>query len=230
MPKNLIGVLILVTMLTACALPVSPTATNELAPIVPTILPTIVPTLVLLPTTSPTLGSLPTPSPELTTIPSPTTRPTIVPSPSTTLPVIVPTALIPGSNEALEQQLLVLVNALRIEAEVVPYPLSQPLSTTARAHSCDMASNGYIGHTDSQGRNVADRVPSGLPWQWYSESVAAGSADPAVIIALWMDEPPNGWHRRNILDADRVVAGIGYCHREDAPAGNQYYWTMIVAR
>jgi uncharacterized protein YkwD len=93
-----------------------------------------------------------------------------------------------------------------------------------------MATNSYIGHEDSQGRNVTSRVPADLPWQWFSESVAAGSADPAVIVALWMDEPPDGWHRRNILDADNVVAGVGYCHRSDDPTGNEHYWTLIVAK
>lgn len=181
-------------------------------------------------TAAPTLAP-PTPQPSSAAPPTTTSLPTIVPTAATPLPTIVPTAAAPPADDAAREGLLLtLVNAERAEVGSALYPLDPQLSGAARAHSCDMAAHQFMSHTGSDGRALTDRVPPGLPWQFYSESIAIGTDDPAAVVALWMDEPPDGWHRRNILDADRVVAGIGYCQAPDDPTGNRHYWTMIVAK
>jgi uncharacterized protein YkwD len=132
---------------------------------------------------------------------------------------------VPGD---LEQQLFVQINMLRSQNQLPSYRLESSLSDAARAHSCDMATNSFINHTGSDGRSVRERIQSA--WAWPSESIAAGTADPASVIALWMDEPEDGPHRRNLLDPDQQVIGVGYCFREDDPTGNQHYWTIDLAR
>jgi len=105
------------------------------------------------------------------------------------------------------------------------------LSAVARAHSCDLAAHGIISHSSSDGRTLAERLgPDAARWSWPSESIAAGTDDPAEVIALWLDEPPDGWHRRNLLDQEQRNVGVGYCVRADDPTGNRFYWTMIVTR
>jgi uncharacterized protein YkwD len=111
------------------------------------------------------------------------------------------------------------------------YTLEPSLSGVARAHSCDLAANGTISHTSSDGRTLAERLGADAAgWSWPSESIAAGTADPAEVIALWLDEPPDGWHRRNLLDPEQRVVGVGFCANPDDPSGNHLYWTMIVTR
>jgi len=76
-------------------------------------------------------------------------------------------------------------------------------------------------------RTLAERLGADAPrWSWPSESIAAGTTDPAAVIALWLDEPPDGWHRRNLLDPEQRVVGVGFCANPDDPSGNRLYWTM----
>jgi uncharacterized protein YkwD len=88
-----------------------------------------------------------------------------------------------------------------------------------------------ISHVSSDGRTLAQRLAgSDPPWEWPSESIAAGTDDPAAVVAMWMDEPPDGWHRRNILDPDQREVGAGYCFAPDDQTGNHHYWTADFSR
>jgi uncharacterized protein YkwD len=132
---------------------------------------------------------------------------------------------------ALEALLVASINQVRTANGLPPYQHSPELSVAARAHSCDLAAHGLISHNSSDGRTLAQRLEGASPpWEWPSESIAAGSPDPATIVAWWMDEPPEGWHRRNILDADQREVGAGYCALAEDPTGNHYYWTADFSR
>jgi uncharacterized protein YkwD len=123
------------------------------------------------------------------------------------------------------------VNELRAGHGLAPYRAEPVLSDVARSHSCDLAAHGAISHTSSDGRTLQDRLGDQAGrWSWPSESIAVGTDDPAQVIALWLDEPPDGWHRRNLLDSEQQVVGVGYCAAPDDPSGQRFYWTMIVAR
>jgi uncharacterized protein YkwD len=137
-----------------------------------------------------------------------------------------------ASDPALLEALLVVeINRVRDANGLPPYHHSPELSTAARAHSCDLATHATISHTSSDGRTLADRLAgSNPPWEWPSESIAAGFGEPAAIVALWMDEPPEGWHRRNILDTDQREVGTGYCYTAEDPSGNHHYWTADFSR
>jgi uncharacterized protein YkwD len=177
----------------------------------------------------------PTSAPPPTIVPTPSTGPlpTIVPTqvgslPPTALPSPVPA---PGSDEERLARLYAIINGIRTEQGLPAYQLDAGLSAAAHEHSCDLATHHYIDHVTSDGRPYAELIPAAdPPWMWPSESIAAGSDDPQVIVAMWMDEPPDGWHRRNILDAEQQAIGVGYCRSSDDPTGNTHYWTMIVAR
>jgi hypothetical protein len=43
------------------------------------------------------------------------------------------------------------------------------------------------------------------------------------MIALWLDEPPDGWHRRNLLDPERQVSGVGYGAVSDGLSDSRFY-------
>jgi uncharacterized protein YkwD len=162
---------------------------------------------------------------------APTIAPTAAPPPpsegalaSTVTPLAADAAL-------LEALLVAEMNRVRAAHGLPPYRHSPDLSAAARAHSCDLAAHGAISHSSSDGRTLADRLAGAIPpWEWPSESIAAGFANPAAVVALWMDEPPDGWHRRNILDTDQREVGAGYCHAADDATGNHHYWTADFSR
>jgi uncharacterized protein YkwD len=123
------------------------------------------------------------------------------------------------------------INRVRADNGLPPYQYSSDLSAAARAHSCDLAAHGMISHISSDGRTIQDRLAGAdPPWEWPSESIEVGTDDPITVVAWWMDEPPDGWHRRNILDPDQREVGVGYCYTEDDSSGNHHYWTADFAR
>jgi len=131
----------------------------------------------------------------------------------------------------LEALLVVAINQQRATNGLPPYQHNPELSAAARSHSCDLAAHGLISHMSTDGRTLAQRLAgSNPPWEWPSENIAVGLDDPAAIVALWMDEPPDGWHRRNILDTDQREVGAGYCYAADDSTGNHYYWTADFSR
>ena len=183
----------------------------------------------------------PTPSLSSPTRSAATSMPTaptkeIALSPSALDATITPTPLAAtatlGDDPAMLEALLVAtINQMRATHGLPPYQHSPELSSAARAHSCDLASHGLISHESSDGRTLTQRLAGATPpWEWPSESIAAGVVDPAATVALWMDEPPEGWHRRNILDVDQREVGAGYCYAADDATGNHHYWTADFSR
>jgi uncharacterized protein YkwD len=143
-----------------------------------------------------------------------------------------PPAPTPVDEPAAREALLVAeINRVRAENGLQPYLHSSELSAAARAHSCDLAAHGMISHDSSDGRTIQDRLAGAEPaWEWPSESIAVGTDDPLLVVAMWMDEPPAGWHRRNILDADQREVGVGYCFAAEDASGNHHYWTADFSR
>lgn len=175
---------------------------------------------------APTQATAPTPSATTTATPA---------SPTPTAPSITATATLTADGaanlSALEAGLLAAINQERAANSLPPYLSSAELNIAAHAHSCDMAEHTLISHTSSDGRALKDRLAgSNPPWERMSESIAAGSDDPLFIVALWMDEPPDGWHRRNILDTELREVGVGYCFASEDSTGNHHYWTADFAR
>lgn len=176
-----------------------------------------------------------TPAPGATAPATPTAEPSATLAPEPTLAAL-PTAeaqpTTPEDPVAMREAMLVVeINRIRTANNLPAYRASAELSAAARAHSCDLATHHTISHVSSDGRTLTDRLAGSTPaWEWPSESIAAGTDDPAEVVALWMDEPPDGWHRRNILDADQQEVGTGYCAVTDDPSGNQFYWTADFAR
>ena len=203
-------------------LPAAPTINSSNTPYL------LSPTAASQPGATPTYAPIPTPSPTASVTASPTSSATLSP---TALPA--PT-FEPGLDPqvaAREQRLLEIINQTRAQAGLPPYERDAQLDRVARSHSCDMASNHFIAHESSDGRTVQERIRVVDPaWSFPSESIAAGSDDPQIIHDMWMDEPPDGWHRRNILDETKNVVGIGYCYAVEDPSNNHHYWTMDVVK
>jgi uncharacterized protein YkwD len=93
------------------------------------------------------------------------------------------------------------------------------LFAAARAHSEDMAANGYFSHTSLDERSPGDRLlEAGYFWNSYGENIAYGYPTPESVINAWMN---SAGHRANILRSSVCDLGVGF-------AG--YFWTQDFAR
>jgi uncharacterized protein YkwD len=168
-----------------------------------------------------------TPTPSL----APTAQTTDLPDATVAPTPLAATATLGEDPAMLEALLVATINQVRATHGLPPYQHSPELSSVARAHSCDLASHGLISHESSEGHTLAQRLAGATPpWEWPSENIAAGVLEPAAAVAMWMDEPPEGWHRRNILDVDQREVGAGYCYAADDATGNHHYWTADFSR
>jgi uncharacterized protein YkwD len=211
-------------------------------------LPTVQSDTPFLPTAEVALAPTATLAPSATRAPtvahSATARATLTVSAPTETPVAAsPTAAQPTPEPAtppstgdpardFEREVYALINGLRVENGVPPLAYSALLADAARAHSCEQAANGAISHTSSDGRTLGQRLPSvEPPWEWPSENIAAGFATPQEVVRIWFDEqPPDDWHRRNILSADQRELGVGFCSGTSGAPGYSNVVTADFAR
>ena len=110
--------------------------------------------------------------------------------------------------EFLEQRLFELANRERQRRGLRKVSLSRDLSQLAREHSRDMATNGRISHSSSDGRSYMDRlVDARFYFIAIGENVAfSNQFEPERIHEGLMD---SSGHRKNILDPAFDEVGIG---------------------
>ena len=118
----------------------------------------------------------------------------------------------------LEARMLDLLNADRAAASsqretngrAHPLLWDARLAAAARAHSEDMARNGYFSHQGSDGSMPSTRVSrAGVQWRGTAENIAKTS-DVFEAESLFMNEPKfQHNHRGNILNPSYTHVGIG---------------------
>jgi uncharacterized protein YkwD len=90
------------------------------------------------------------------------------------------------------------------------------LAAVARRHASNMAARGFFAHVDPVHGDVADRLAkAGIAWSRFEENLLQewGYEDSARSGVLsWMASPG---HRKNILDKDVTLAGVGAARRAD---------------
>jgi len=76
-----------------------------------------------------------------------------------------------------------------------------------------MAAGGYVDHTTSEGIPLLDRLRAAgyHPTGYHGENIYVGWQDrPGTAIEWWYDEqPPDDWHRRNLLSVNFREIGCG---------------------
>jgi uncharacterized YkwD family protein len=201
----------------------TPTPTNTLtdtATITPSVLPTSTSTLIPRPT--PTYTLPPPPTNTNTPVPKPSPTKTLEPQPTNTT---ASTTCSPTGNSSFESQVIALINQERA-AEGLPALSSQSqLTSAARIHSADMASNNFFSHNSPTTGSPFDRITDqGYHFSMAGENIAGGYESPTLSVESWMNSPG---HRANILDENYIHIGIGYAYCEDSTYGS--YWTAVFA-
>jgi uncharacterized protein YkwD len=121
----------------------------------------------------------------------------------------------------LESGVLAQINQVRAQHGLGPLRLSAKLSAAARAHSNQMAADGYFAHESADGAAFWKRVKqfySSSPWGYWSvgENLLWSSPDvsPSEALRLWMGSPE---HRKNVLTARWKEIGVSAVHVTAAP-------------
>jgi uncharacterized protein YkwD len=147
---------------------------------------------------------------------------TVAPPTSTTASTCASTG-----NGAFESTLLSLINQERQDRGLDSYDAQGQLQAAARIHSADMACNGFVSHTGSDGSGVRDRVErQGYDWSWIGENIyctgdTSGGA-PQRVFDWWMNSAP---HQANLMSPNYTDIGLGYIY-----AASRGCFTAVFAR
>lgn len=122
----------------------------------------------------------------------------------------------------IRQAVLDLVNAEREQAGAGSLTLNPQLNQAAQRHALDLARQGRLSHTGSDGSTMQTRIEA-TEYQWSAigENIAMGQTDPQAVMNSWMG---SSGHRRNILNPRFSELGLGYVEAE-----GRKYWVQVFA-
>ncbi|WP_350278645.1 CAP domain-containing protein [Kribbella sp. HUAS MG21] len=104
--------------------------------------------------------------------------------------------------------MLTLTNQERAKAGCGPLRTNKALTTAAEAHAADMVAQHYFAHDSLDGRSPFDRMKAaGFTGGAMAENIAVGYSSAAAVVEGWMN---SDGHRKNILNCEYTMIGIGY--------------------
>ncbi len=128
---------------------------------------------------------------------------------------------IPTSDASVttyEQEVIRLVNEIRVQNGLKPLTYDWELSRVAHYKSQDMKDNSYFAHNSPVYGTPFQMIRNfGINFRSAGENIAKGYATAQAVVNGWMN---SSGHRANILNANYTKIGVGY-----VPAGN--YWTQM---
>lgn len=114
-----------------------------------------------------------------------------------------------ASAEALtaqEQELVALVNQVRVDAGLAPLQADAGLAAVARAHSLDMATTGFFSHSSPTTGDMGDRLSAArVDFRSAGENIALNQDVRSAHEALVRSAP----HLENIMNPDVTHIGVG---------------------
>ena len=117
-----------------------------------------------------------------------------------------------------EQEVIRLVNEIRVQNGLSALTYNWELSRVARYKSQDMVDNRYLSHTSPTHRTPFQMIRSfGLSYRSAGENIAYGQRTPQAVVNAWMN---SSGHRANILSSSYTQIGVGY-------VANGHYWTQM---
>ena len=117
-----------------------------------------------------------------------------------------------------EQEVIRLVNEIRVQNGLSALTYNWELSRVARYKSQDMVDNRYFSHTSPTYGTPFQMIRSfGLSYRSAGENIAYGQRTPQAVVNAWMN---SSCHRANILSSSYTQIGVGY-------VANGHYWTQM---
>jgi uncharacterized protein YkwD len=121
----------------------------------------------------------------------------------------------------LESSVLVDINAFRTQHRLARLRLNTQLSAAARAHSEQMAEDGYFAHESFDGSPFWKRVQgfyASSPWRYWSVGENLLWSSPTIdargALKLWLASPE---HRKNLMNPRWREIGVSAVHATGAP-------------
>jgi uncharacterized protein YkwD len=132
----------------------------------------------------------------------------------------------PASIAGMEAEVVRRVNGIRGQQGLAALASDRVLAKTARAYSCRMADERFLGHQAPDGSTLRDRVrAAGKSFRAIGENLAMNvnaSKPVATAVQGWMRSQG---HRDNIVNSEYTQTGVGICRRE-----TRYYFTQLFLR
>lgn len=117
-----------------------------------------------------------------------------------------------------EQQVIDLINNIRVQNGLSKLKVNWELSRVARYKSQDMHDKNYFSHTSPTYGSPFDMMTAfGISYRTAGENIAKGYTTPQSVVNGWMN---SSGHRANILNSAYTQIGVGY-----VSSGN--YWTQM---
>ena len=124
------------------------------------------------------------------------------------------------------EEMLSLVNNLRVNNGVAPLVLNTELNQAAFDHSYDMAHNNYFSHTGLNGSTFSQRaIAAGYTGSPRGENIAAGNSLVVNTFNQWVN---SSGHLNNMLNSGANEMGIG--HASFNGSTYTHYWTQIFGK
>jgi uncharacterized protein YkwD len=121
----------------------------------------------------------------------------------------------------LESGVLVDINNFRRAHQLPPLKFSTRLTAAARAHTQEMAQQGYFAHDSANGSAFWRRIQgfyTSSPWRYWSvgENLLWSSPDvsPRHALEMWLASPE---HKANLMNARWREIGVAALHEAAAP-------------
>ncbi len=131
----------------------------------------------------------------------------------------------PASLNAMQQQVVDLVNVERAKAGLKPLEAKQDLTSVAQLKAEDMYNSKYFSHTSPNYGSPFDMMRKyGISYRAAGENIAMGQRTAAQVVQDWMNSPG---HRANILNTNYTEIGVGVYQSYN---GNGYIWVQEFAR
>lgn len=110
---------------------------------------------------------------------------------------------------------------------VPPIAWNDNLAMAAYLHSEDMALNGFLDHTGSDGSSPGDRITrQGYVWWVYGENIAVDYRTVSDVMGGWLGSEG---HCRNIMNPAFREIGAAYAEGPSLGTSATWYWTLDLA-
>lgn len=132
---------------------------------------------------------------------------------------------IPGVDTSVlnyENEVIRLVNEIRVQNGLKELVADWELSRVARYKSQDMKDNNYFSHTSPVYGSPFNMIKNfGISYKTAGENIAKGQSTPQAVVNAWMN---SSGHRANILNSSYTRIGVGYV------ASGKYWTQMFIGR
>ncbi|GAA3185206.1 CAP domain-containing protein [Nonomuraea roseoviolacea] len=121
-------------------------------------------------------------------------------------------------SPAMAAKVVSLTNAARVRRGCAPLRVDGRLTSSARAHSTEMARSGRFEHGSPDGASPWDRMERAGYRAGAAENIGRGYASPEEAVQGWLDSRD---HRQNILNCRIRAIGVGVVSGPGGP-----WWTQ----